>query len=208
MTNNLKINEIFSSIQGEGRYVGYPVLFIRMSGCNKHCAYCDTSYHVDVKLKLTPLELADKIIKHDIKIVVWTGGEPMLQYELIQKTIICLVNQKYFFSHHLETNGTILNELLLNFDYICFSPKNLDELKTIIFYSSHVYPQYDIKIVTDLNKIGVDMLEKATIVMPLTIGDNDLDVLLCRKVWNYCIKYNKRFGMRLHQYIWNGAPGI
>ena len=82
-----KINEIFSSIQGEGPVVGYKQLFIRFCGCNLKCSYCDTDFS-DGK-EFTPQELYTKITTeynletfHSISL---TGGEPLLSAEFLQE---------------------------------------------------------------------------------------------------------------------------
>lgn len=83
----LKINEIFYSIQGETTYVGLPTVFVRLTGCNLRCTYCDTkySYHEGDNRKIS--DIADEIFSYKTPYVCITGGEPLLQknvYSLMQ----------------------------------------------------------------------------------------------------------------------------
>ncbi|MFH7835137.1 MAG: hypothetical protein QXL51_00900, partial [Candidatus Aenigmatarchaeota archaeon] len=66
----------------------------------------------------------------------------------------------------------------------------------------------DIKIVTDLNNIGTNMIKYATILMPLSTFNKKKDIEITRKVWNYCIKHNIKFSPRIHIYIWGKKRGI
>ncbi|MGZ3768413.1 MAG: radical SAM protein [Bdellovibrio sp.] len=99
----LKINEIFYSIQGETTYVGLPTVFVRLTGCNLRCSYCDTkySYHEGEILNLE--KIIQEIASHKTPYVCITGGEPLLQKEvhILMKT---LCDQGYKVS--LETSGS------------------------------------------------------------------------------------------------------
>src|ERR1017187_4409478 len=74
------ISEIFYSIQGEGELTGMPSVFVRTSGCNLRCNWCDTMYSSwePVGKKMTVSQILDEIEKHPTKYVVLTGGEPMI----------------------------------------------------------------------------------------------------------------------------------
>lgn len=74
----MKVNEIFYSIQGEGARAGEPSIFVRLSGCDLKCSFCDTEFVSGKELTLE--QLADELKAYDrCKWIVWTGGEPMLQ---------------------------------------------------------------------------------------------------------------------------------
>ena len=106
-----KINEIFSSIQGEGPVVGYKQLFIRFCGCNLNCAYCDTEF-ADGKY-YTPQELFEKITtEFDLKTfhsISLTGGEPLLSVEFLKEFLPFIQGQTKIY---LETNATLSENLL------------------------------------------------------------------------------------------------
>jgi len=112
-----KINEIFSSIQGEGPIVGYKQLFIRFCNCNLNCAYCDTEFKTGIEY--TPEELY-KIINnnYDLKShhsISLTGGEPLLNIDFL-KEFLPLV--KPYTKIYLETNATLSEDLVKIKDYI------------------------------------------------------------------------------------------
>lgn len=126
-----KINEIFYSIQGEGYYTGTPAIFIRFSGCNITCSFCDT-VHQDGTL-MSDGEILEEIKKYPAKHVVITGGEPGLQ---ITSALVEMIKSIGKFVQ-IETNGTIA--LPSNINWVTCSPKgehkvvldHIDELKVV-----------------------------------------------------------------------------
>lgn len=106
-----KINEIFSSIQGEGPVVGYKQLFIRFCGCNLKCDYCDTEFLEGQTY--TPQSLAEKIIsEYNLKTfhsISLTGGEPLLSAEFLAEFIPLVASKTKIY---LETNATLFDKLL------------------------------------------------------------------------------------------------
>ncbi len=101
--NTVKINEIFYDIEGEGRYQGFPTLFIRVCGCNLRCFWCDTKYAYFKGRNIGVEELINIIKKSPYKYVNITGGEPLL-YKRQINYIIKRVKNKFF---TVETNGSI-----------------------------------------------------------------------------------------------------
>lgn len=100
----MKVNEIFKSIQGESTYAGLPCTFVRLTGCNLRCSYCDTTYAYEEGEELTTEEVLARIQTLDCSLIEVTGGEPLLQkdvYALITKLLErgCQVL--------LETNGSL-----------------------------------------------------------------------------------------------------
>jgi len=103
-TKKIKINEIFYSLQGEGSDAGLPTIFIRFTGCNLRCNYCDTRYAFYEGKYMTIDEIMESVKKWSCKRVCITGGEPLLQknvYALIDE----LLREGYEVS--IETNGSI-----------------------------------------------------------------------------------------------------
>ncbi len=100
----LRVNEIFKSIQGESSYAGIPCVFVRMSGCNLRCSYCDTTYAYDEGPAMSLSEIISKINGYGCRHVCITGGEPLLQ-ENINKLINLL--KKNHFNVYIETNGSL-----------------------------------------------------------------------------------------------------
>lgn len=98
----VKINEIFTSWQGEGKETGMPATFVRFSGCNLDCVFCDTS-HKEGSILSTP-QVVKEVRSRKVKNVIITGGEPLAQsgFSDVAKTL-----SKKRFAVYLETNGTI-----------------------------------------------------------------------------------------------------
>ena len=114
MTNKATIKEIFTSIQGEGPFVGYKQLFVRFSGCNLKCSYCDTNHLGDDVKLITIDELVDIVNQNqDCNAVSFTGGEPLLQTGFLKEFL-----PQSSLPVYLETNATLAGELGEVIDYI------------------------------------------------------------------------------------------
>lgn len=111
-----KINEIFYSLQGEGHHTGYPSVFIRFSGCNLQCPFCDTRHNDGVAMTDTDIVHAVNLYKADW--VVLTGGEPTLW---IDADFIRLLHQATGKKIAIETNGT--HPIPDGIDWVTVSPK-------------------------------------------------------------------------------------
>ena len=122
-----RINEIFYSIQGEGTFAGFPAVFVRFSGCNLACPWCDTDHEHGVEMTAVELEDAvGKLLKdHEGAIIVLTGGEPALQLHEDEplfrrfRTLVCI-----------ETNGT--QPVPGWVEWITVSPKSELALRDIV----------------------------------------------------------------------------
>ncbi|MGL4631580.1 MAG: 7-carboxy-7-deazaguanine synthase QueE [Leadbetterella sp.] len=135
--------EAFYTLQGEGRYAGHPAYFIRLAGCDVGCVWCDVkeSWEVDKHPKFTIQEIVSGAMMYPAKLVVITGGEPLM-HDLTELTQSL---KKEGFSTNIETAGVY--PITGHWDWICFSPKKfkkpLDpyydqahELKVIINHKS------------------------------------------------------------------------
>ncbi len=118
----MKINEIFYSIQGEGHFSTFPAIFIRFSGCNLRCSFCDTKH--DTGYEISEDDIINQIKKYPCSHVVLTGGEPTLQ---ITDSLIERLNENKYFIQ-IETNGT--NPILPGIDWITISPKKKWKIMT------------------------------------------------------------------------------
>jgi 7-carboxy-7-deazaguanine synthase len=78
----MRVTEIFFSIQGEGTRAGRPCVFVRFTGCDLRCVYCDTAYAFHGGADMTRDEVLAAVARHPSRFVLLTGGEPMLQQEL------------------------------------------------------------------------------------------------------------------------------
>ena len=140
----MRINEIFYSLQGEGHYTGTPAVFIRFSGCNLKCPFCDTRHEEGTLM--SDEEILAEVRKYPARTVILTGGEPSLW---IDEAFIALLHRagKYIC---IETNGT--RPLPEGIDWVTCSPKQggvlklarMDEVK-VVFLGQDVSPYLQLK---------------------------------------------------------------
>ena len=144
-----KVNEIFHSLQGEGFNTGTASVFIRLSGCNLHCAFCDTRHEEGTMMSLP--EIVEQVMRYPkAQLIVLTGGEPSLW---IDEDFISGLKQMTGKRIAIETNGT--RPLPHGIDWVTLSPKTglgesgdlpvvltrCDELKVV--YLGQDLSQYD-----------------------------------------------------------------
>lgn len=147
--NAYKINEIFHSLQGEGFHSGTPAVFVRFSGCNLRCEFCDTQHQQGTKMSLQTI--VSEVNKYPTApLLVLTGGEPSL---FIDEEFVAALKTGTGKIIAIETNGT--RELPQNIDWVTLSPKSAfaggdsepcvltrcDELKVV--YLGQDLSQYD-----------------------------------------------------------------
>lgn len=136
MEKEYKVNETFYSLQGEGRNAGRAAVFVRLSGCNLRCPFCDTDFSSYEQLS------ADAIVERmrqtlpegavDMPMAVLTGGEPTLQAD---EALVDAMHRAGFGFVAMESNGT--HEPPTNLDWLTVSPKGevavarCDELKVL-----------------------------------------------------------------------------
>ncbi|MDD2244116.1 MAG: 7-carboxy-7-deazaguanine synthase QueE [Dysgonamonadaceae bacterium] len=113
---NLKVNEIFYSLQGEGGRVGEASIFIRLSGCNLNCEFCDTNFVEGEMMSLD--EILNAIKYYNSHWIIWTGGEPTLQ---LSEKVVSFFKQKGY-NQAIESNGT--HPIPQGIDYKVCSPKD------------------------------------------------------------------------------------
>lgn len=111
-----KVNEIFYSLQGEGRNTGRAAVFIRFAGCNLRCSFCDTEF--DSYREMSAEEIVDAISVWPSRFVVLTGGEPTLQ---VDDAFVDLLHQ-HGYEVAMESNGT--RPAPRNLDWLTVSPKD------------------------------------------------------------------------------------
>ncbi|MBU7012957.1 MAG: 7-carboxy-7-deazaguanine synthase QueE [Theionarchaea archaeon] len=113
----LNVSEIFFSLNGEGVLIGVPTVFVRLSGCNLRCTWCDTKYAWEEGAKKDVEQIAREVKKEDNGFCEWvllTGGEPLLQ------EIGGLVDElkSIGFTIGIETNGSLYKDVLKKCDFI------------------------------------------------------------------------------------------
>lgn len=128
----MRVNEIFYSLQGEGHFSGTPAVFLRLSGCNLRCPFCDTNHEAIVDM--TEEEIVGEVSAFPARHIVITGGEPAMQ---LTASLTAALHAAGFFIQ-IETNGTIKLAVGVDIDWITCSPKErrvqldrVDELKVL-----------------------------------------------------------------------------
>jgi len=123
--SELEVKHLFPTLQGEGPFVGYPSVFIRLGGCNLACSFCDTNFEEFHSMRVADIvgqvqSLAEDEQGHRVRhLVVITGGEPLRQ----NIVPLCEMLIAGGFQIQIETNGTLYRQLPKEVTIVC-SPKN------------------------------------------------------------------------------------
>ena len=222
----MKIAEIFYSVQGEGALIGVPSIFVRTSGCNLRCSWCDTPYTSwqpeGVEMNLT--EILDQVAAFPARHVVLTGGEPMIAPQTPE-----LVARFKSRGLHItiETAGTV--DANVDCDLMSISPKlsnstpegpfqNQHErlrINTAVLRSLMRFPhqlKFVIAAPTDLNEVQqlvkeIDAKPGAVMLMPEGVEQS---VLRERSLWlvEEAKRYGYRFSPRLHVDLYGNKRGV
>ena len=227
----MKIAEIFYSIQGEGMLVGVPSVFVRTSGCNLRCTWCDTPYTSwqsegrELSIDQISAAIADFGASH----VVLTGGEPMIAPEIVQLTQALRERGAHI---TIETAGTVY--AAVECDLMSISPKLANSTPyereagrwaaqhermryqpEILKRLTHEY-SYQLKFVVtapgDLEEIGRirDAIGADRARMVLMPEGTDRETLWERGLWlaEICKREGYRFSPRLHVELWGDRRGV
>jgi 7-carboxy-7-deazaguanine synthase len=213
----LKIAEIFYSLQGEGALVGVPSVFVRTSGCNLRCSWCDTPYtswHPEGE-EMKPEAILEQVSRYPATHVVITGGEPMIAPEIVKLTN--MLAGKHI---TIETAGTVYQPVRC--DLMSISPKlsnsNQPEshrikpevLKQLMSTYAH---QLKFVVASREDLVEVEALLESTgasrnrvILMPEGI---DRKTLHERSQWlaEICKERDYRFSPRLHVELYGNRRG-
>ena len=205
-----KVNEIFYTLQGEGAHAGIPAVFVRFSGCNLRCPWCDTDF-ADFT-SMTAEEIVNEMLSlYDLpnvrrKMCVLTGGEPSLQ---VDKPLLDALHAAGFYIC-IETNGT--RPLPEGIDWITCSPKegtrlaltNVNEVK-VVFTGTYDPEVWRTKIEAEhwmlqpLRYTGEWLLEHAVDEWEDDRNDNLDDTvryILSHPFWRLSVQLHKIVGLR------------
>lgn len=204
----LKINEIYYSLQGESTKAGLPCVFIRLTYCNLRCTYCDTEYAFYEGSDKSIDEIMDEVSKYNCRLVEVTGGEPLVQCEvlpLMEK--LCNLGYEVL----IETGGSLPIENIdkrvkVIMDLKCPSSKMMkknryenieflkptDEVKFVI--GTREDYDWSKSIIEKYNLIG-----KCELLFSIVFGDL---APLTMAEWIIEDNLQVRFQLQMHKYIW------
>ena len=223
----MKIAELFYSIQGEGSLVGVPSVFVRTSGCNLRCRWCDTPYTSwqPEGVEWTLDRILDEVKSHPARHVVVTGGEPMIAPEIVPLTERLRAAGLHI---TIETAGTVFEPV--SCDLMSISPKLSNSTPEGPFQAQHerlrIQPgvlgrlmaryDYQLKFVVErpedvaeaaalADGLGAD--RGRVILMP---EGTDRERLAERSRWlaEICKQEGFRFSPRLHVDLWGNQRGV
>ncbi len=117
----MKVAEIFRSIQGEGPNQGIPCIFVRLSGCNLRCRWCDTEYALSGGTEMSETEVVSAVRRLPGRYVCITGGEPLLQKAELLPILRTLSQAGYRID--IETNGTVEFHDVMQYASVCMDVK-------------------------------------------------------------------------------------
>lgn len=209
----LRINEIFFSLQGESTKVGLPTIFIRLTGCPLRCQYCDTAYAFHDGNKMSIDSIIQDISQYRAKHVTVTGGEPLAQrtcHELLAR----LCNEGFQVS--LETSGAIdishVDERVMKIVDIK-TPASEEESKNKFENLEYLNKDDQLKFVI-CNKTDYEWTKQKINELKLT---DYCEVLLSpthdsqnpTELANWILEdnLNVRMQLQLHKYLWGNVPG-
>jgi 7-carboxy-7-deazaguanine synthase len=224
----MRISEIFYSVQGEGILAGVPSVFVRSSGCNLRCSWCDTPYTSwkPEGEEMTVDAIVERVASFSAaRHTVITGGEPMIANGVVELSEKLRARGMHI---TVETAGTVFAPVAC--DLMSISPKLANSTPEGLFHDRHeqlrLQPDvlrrltqtwdYQLKFVvanesdlTELQDIAalVNAPPEKIVLMPE--GTNS-DVLSDRGVWiaELCKQHGYRFGPRLHVYLWGSKRGV
>lgn len=190
----MRVNEIFYSLQGEGYYVGTATVFVRLSGCNLHCPFCDTK-HEDGE-EMSEEAIVAEVNRHPARLVVVTGGEPALQLTYSMVEALHAAGRMVA----VETNGTL--PLPSNVDWVTLSPKEAflgsqampvltraDELK-VVYDGEHEPSTYD------------DIAVSHRFLQPMDCGDLQRNARITAATVDYIGRHPQwRLSLQIHKMI-------
>ena len=214
----MKISEVFYSIEGEGIEIGRPQIFVRLSGCNIKCDWCDTKYALEDGKEMNLESLIKQVSSYPCRNVSITGGEPLLQKEEVLRFVQYLKNEDYWVQ--INTNGTLFAEEifdlvdLISMDCKCPSSKmsSKDEVlsKTMNVFNSKVQFKFVISNMNDYKfaheKVSSLLKDANNIVFQPEWSNRDFAKKLA-----LLVKENKcdvRLILQQHKMIWGNQRGV
>lgn len=215
----IKVKELFASIQGEGPFVGYKQVFIRLCGCNLRCKYCDTDFEIQQAKEFSIDDLINFVEKNrECHSVSLTGGEPLLHTEFIAKFA-----EKSLLPIYLETNATLpekLDKVINYIDYVSadiklpsatglkphwdihdrfFKIANQKQLYAKVVFDSNITFEEIRSICALANRHDIEL-----VLQPMMLGKTpSIKSDFMEKVLNECLSFHKKTRLipQVHKFI-------
>ena len=201
-----RVNEIFYSLQGEGRNTGRAAIFVRFAGCNLRCPFCDTEF--DSYQEMTAQQILDAISLYPAHFVVLTGGEPTLQ---VTEDFVDLLHQ-HGYEVAMESNGT--RPAPVNLDWLTVSPKAVrgewreergemrgwrqpDEIKVV--FEENTNPE---EYIYSLSSLHSPLSTKNLYLQPCDTGDPERNARIMAACTDYIMQHPQwRLSLQTHKLI-------
>ena len=210
-SQRLRVNEIFHSIQGEGTRAGVPCVFVRLTGCNLRCAWCDTQYAYEEGRWMGLDEIVDRVRAYRCPTVEITGGEPLLQPD-VYPLLTRLADE--FATVLLETSGALSiadvdPRVVRILDIKC--PASGEAERNHWSNIDLLTPRDEVKLVLadrgdyDWAKATVaryDLAARCPVIFAPVYGALDAAEL---SRWILADRLNVRLGVQLHKLLWPGV---
>jgi len=205
----IKVNEIFYSIQGEGASAGLPCVFVRLTGCNLRCTYCDTEYAFYEGTDKSIEQIIEQVRTYNCNLVEITGGEPLQQiksFDLMKE--LCENN----FEVLLETGGSLSikevdKRVKIIMDLKC--PSSGMKKKNLYSNIDFIKPTDEVKFVIETREDydwakniikNYKLDDKTQILFSPVFGKVNYELIV---KWILEDKLNVRFQLQMHKFIWD-----
>ncbi|MGC8581954.1 MAG: 7-carboxy-7-deazaguanine synthase QueE [Thermoplasmata archaeon] len=208
----MKVNEIFYSLQGEGILIGKPMVFVRFSGCNLMCTWCDTKYAWEEGKEMEIDDILSIIRKFDTEWICLTGGEPLIQKDIYKLINILLNENKKIL---LETNGSISIEnvpteenIIIDMDIKTPSSgmQQYNDFSNLELLGPKDYVKFVIKDRDDY-EYAKDIIKKYNIKCEIVFQPEGNKNIRELAEWVLNDKLNVRVLIQLHKIIWGDVRG-
>ena len=214
LSSELRLTEIFYSLQGEARTVGVPTVFVRLTGCPLRCQYCDTTYSFTGGEKYTLAQILEQVASYGARYVCVTGGEPLAQPNcLLLLTALCDAGYQV----SLETSGA------LDVSQVDARVSKVLDLKTPDSGESHRNLYDNIPFLTANDQVKFVVCSKRDYdwarfkIDQYQLTQRVSDVLLSPSYgqqnptelaeWILHDKLEARLQLQLHKFLWNNEAG-
>ncbi|WP_294789053.1 7-carboxy-7-deazaguanine synthase QueE [Prevotella sp.] len=182
-----RINDIFYSLQGEGRNTGRAAIFIRFAGCNLKCPFCDTDFAQYEEM--SDEDILNRIKSYPSRFVVLTGGEPSLQ---VDRQLVDLLH-KHDYELAMETNGT--HPIVDGIDWITCSPKGNTQIKRC----------NELKCIFEENTQHPDdhgIIAEYKYLQPCDVQDAECNAQIVKRCFDYILQYPEwRMSLQTHKLV-------